>query len=164
MEHLWAPWRMKYIKETVESGSEECVLCQKPKEKEDLKNLIVCRGEHNYIMLNAYPYNSGHLMVVPYEHVSRLEELAPEARAEHIELIAKAMAALREAYNPDGFNTGMNIGRVSGAGIDKHIHSHVVPRWSGDCNFMPIVCNTKVVNEALEETCANLVKFFKKSY
>lgn len=160
MEHLWAPWRMKYIKETVGEGGKECVLCQKPKETEDEKNLVVFRGKHNYIMLNAYPYNSGHLMIVPYEHTAKLEELPPEVRAEHIELIAKAMTALREAYNPDGFNMGMNVGRVAGAGIDKHIHTHVVPRWSGDCNFMPVVGDTKVVNEALNETCVALRKYF----
>ena len=151
---------MKYIKQTVENEDTGCILCEKSKETEDEQNLLVFRGEHNYIMLNAYPYNSGHLMIVPYKHTAKLEELSSEARAEHIELISKAMSVLREAYKPDGFNMGMNIGRTAGAGIDKHIHSHVVPRWNGDCNFMPIIGDTKVVNEALSETCGNLKKYF----
>jgi ATP adenylyltransferase len=153
MEYIWAPWRGAYIDSKKPEG---CILCDKPREDNDPANLILFRGALNYIMLNAYPYNPGHVMVIPFRHVSTPEDLTPEELREHAEIVAHAVQALRGIYNATGFNTGMNIGRVAGAGIDAHIHSHIVPRWQGDSNFMPVIGDTKVIPQALAETYEKL--------
>lgn len=153
MEHLWAPWRIKYIKQAKEKG---CILCQKTAEKNDELNYLLYRGDKNFIIMNLYPYNAAHLMIAPYRHIANLEELTDEERNEHFELVSRSIKVLKQVYKPDGFNIGMNLGRVAGAGIDKHIHTHIVPRWAGDANFMPVVADTKVINEALEETYRGL--------
>lgn len=153
MEHLWAPWRTQYIQKAKEKG---CILCQKPAEKNDEPNCILYRGDKNFIIMNTYPYNTAHLMVAPYRHIANLDELTDEERDEHFKLVSRSTRILRQVYRPDGFNIGMNLGRVAGAGIDKHIHTHIVPRWQGDTNFMPVIADTKVVNEALEETYQKL--------
>ncbi len=154
MEHLWAPWRMAYIKKIKEE--EGCILCQKPAEDSDEISYILYRGKKNFIIMNTYPYNGAHLMVAPYRHIANLDELTDEERNEHFKLVSGSIRVLRQVFSPDGFNVGMNLGRVAGAGIDKHIHTHIVPRWAGDTNFMPVIAQTKVINEALEETYQRL--------
>jgi len=149
MEQIWAPWRVEFIKMGKPKG---CFLCDKPKQNNDAANYILYRGDKNFILLNSYPYNPGHLMIAPYQHVANLEELADGERYEHFKIVNRSIKILKQVFTPDGFNIGINIGRVAGAGIDKHIHTHVVPRWQGDSNFMPVIADTKVINEALAET------------
>lgn len=149
MEHIWAPWRMAYVIGEKEKG---CIFCDKPKENKDSDNLILYRGERNFIILNNYPYNPGHLMVAPYRHVAHLEELSPEELYEHFDIVRRSIKALKEVLNPGGFNIGINIGKVAGAGVAGHIHTHIVPRWEGDTNFMPVIAETKVLPEALAST------------
>ncbi|MBA7558971.1 AP-4-A phosphorylase [subsurface metagenome] len=153
MEQIWAPWRIKYIQMEKPQG---CILCDKPKENDDALNYILYRGKKNFIIMNCYPYNGGHLMVAPYRHIASLEELTDEELHEHFETVRRSIRVLKKVFKPDGFNTGMNIGRVAGAGIGGHIHTHIVPRWQGDTNFMPILGDTKVINEALTETYEKL--------
>jgi len=153
MEQIWAPWRIKYIQM---EKPQSCILCDKPKENDDALNYILYRGKKNFIIMNCYPYNGGHLMVAPYRHIASLEELTDEELHEHFETVRRSIKVLKKVFKPDGFNTGMNIGGVAGAGIGGHIHTHIVPRWQGDTNFMPILGNTKVINEALTETYEKL--------
>jgi ATP adenylyltransferase len=154
MEHIWAPWRIAFI-EKVESR-QGCFLCEKPKMDDDRTNLILYRGKYNYILLNSYPYNPGHLMIAPYRHTGQLEELTDEESAEHIRLVQLGVKLLTSVLKPGGYNVGMNLGKVAGAGIADHIHSHIVPRWQGDTNFMPIIADTKVVPQALDESYTKL--------
>jgi ATP adenylyltransferase len=154
MERLWAPWRIRYIEKAKEE--KDCFLCDLPAENKDATNYILYRGRLNFVILNSYPYNAGHLMVAPYRHVAGLDEMTAAERSDHIEVIVRAIKVLKEVFKPEGFNTGVNMGRIAGAGLDKHIHSHVVPRWQGDSNFMPLLADTKVINEALEETYRKL--------
>lgn len=156
MERLWAPWRYGYIKADKPRG---CIFCEKTKERKDEDNLIVYRGQKNFIILNSFPYNPGHLMVTPYSHVGNLEELTREELTDHMELMAKALEALKRAFSPAGFNTGMNLGRIAGAGIEDHIHSHIVPRWQGDTNFMPIFADTRVIPDSLQNVYRKLKEF-----
>ena len=153
MDLIWAPWRMEYIRMAKPVG---CMLCEKPGEDSDPANYILHRAAKNFIMLNSYPYNPGHLLIAPYRHAGTLEELTGEELHEHIELISRSIKVLREAFNPAGFNVGINIGEVAGAGIVDHVHTHVVPRWQGDSNYMPIVANTRVLPEALADTYQHL--------
>lgn len=146
MEQLWAPWRIEYIVHAEKGG---CFLCEKPKEANDESNLILCRGKSNFIILNSFPYNPGHLMVVPYHHIGHLDGLTDEEAKEHFDLVKRSLRLLIEVVKPAGFNIGMNLGKVAGAGVDDHIHTHIVPRWQGDTNFMPVISNTKVLPEAL---------------
>ena len=146
MEYLWAPWRVEYIERLAESG---CILCQKPGEDNDEANLLLYRGQHNFIILNAFPYNPGHLLVAPYGHIADLQGLREEEAEEHFDVVKKALALLKEVMRPAGFNIGLNVGRVAGAGIAEHIHTHIVPRWQGDTNFMPVLSDTKVMSEGL---------------
>jgi ATP adenylyltransferase len=153
MEYMWAPWRIKYIQMGKAKG---CILCDKPKENNDAPNYILFRGEKNFIMLNNYPYNPGHLMIAPYRHVASLEELTNEELHEHFEIVSQSLKVLRQVFDPSGFNIGINMGRVAGAGIADHVHTHIVPRWQGDTNFMPVVSDVRVVPEALAETYKKL--------
>ncbi len=153
MKQIWAPWRIQYINMKKPAG---CILCTKSQEGNDAVNLVLHRGERNFVMLNIYPYTSGHLMVAPFRHIARMEELTPEERQEHIELVSHWVKRVRDIYRPDGFNVGINMGKVAGAGIDEHIHTHIVPRWQGDTNFMPVLADVKVINEALTETYRRL--------
>jgi len=150
MNHLWSPWRMEYL-----DGSNKvdgCVFCVAQSMQDSAENLIVYRGKRAYVILNRYPYTSGHTMVVPFEHKANLEELDPETRAEIMELTSQSITVLRSLYKPQGFNMGANLGEAAGAGIPKHVHLHVVPRWSGDTNFMSTLGQTRVLPEALEDT------------
>ncbi len=153
MKHLWAPWRMEYIQMEKSQG---CILCEKPAQDNDAANYILYRGEKNFIIMNTYPYNPGHLMIAPYRHVANLEELTDEERHEHIDVVSRSIQVLRQAFSPAGFNLGTNIGKVAGAGIVDHVHTHVVPRWQGDVNFMPVLADTRVIPQALAETYQKL--------
>ena len=149
MKYVWGPWRMDYIKAEKPDG---CILCLKPKEDNDDKNHILYRGKMNFIMLNRFPYSPAHLMIAPYRHVDSPEKLTPEERAEHFELVSHGVEVLRKEFNPEGFNLGMNLSKTAGAGIDDHIHTHIVPRWLGDTNFMTVIADVRVVPQALDET------------
>ncbi|MEW5947556.1 MAG: HIT domain-containing protein [bacterium] len=149
MKNLWAPWRMEYILSEKKPG---CIFCEKPAETSDRKNLILHRGEKCYIIMNLYPYNNGHLMVVPYRHEETLGALDDDSIAQMMILTRKITAVLDALMKPQGYNVGLNVGRVAGAGIHEHIHLHVVPRWLGDSNFMPVVSDSKVINEHILET------------
>ena len=150
MKHLWASWRMKYIENaTKESG---CVFCNALAKADGAENLIVMRAEHAFVILNKFPYTSGHLMIVPIAHRASLEELTPAARAEMMELVTQFIVVLRATYKPEGFNVGINVGQAAGAGVPGHVHIHVVPRWAGDTNFMTSVGQTRVLPETLEQT------------
>ncbi|HIE51222.1 MAG TPA: HIT domain-containing protein [Armatimonadetes bacterium] len=151
MERLWAPWRMAYI--LAEEKPEGCLFCQRARETEcDREHYVLQRAEYCYVMLNAYPYNNGHLMVVPYLHVADLIALPEGPLGEMMRLTAQWTCRLRRVMSPDGFNIGLNLGEVAGAGIVEHIHLHIVPRWQGDTNFMPVVGETKVIPEHLLRT------------
>jgi ATP adenylyltransferase len=147
MERIWAPWRVKYIRMKNPAG---CIFCDKPKENNDSGNYILYRGKLNFIILNSFPYNPGHLMIVPYRHIGQLEDLTADERCEHSEIVSRAVGALRQATDVENFNIGMNLGRVAGAGIADHIHTHIVPRWNGDNNFMPVIGETRVISDSLE--------------
>ena len=150
MDYLWTPWRYSYI--TTADKAEGCVFCQKIAENDDQKALIVHRAKHCFVILNAFPYTSGHVLVVPYEHTDRLEILSPAAAVEMMELTQKMEGVLRTLYHPDGINLGMNIGKAAGAGVAGHIHMHVLPRWVADSNFMTAVGETRILPEALPMT------------
>ena len=157
MERIWAPWRVEYIRNPAPVG---CIFCQKPEEDRDPENFILHRGEKNFIILNAFPYNPGHLMVVPYRHIGKLEDMTPDERNNHYELVSRAVGVLREATGTESFNLGMNLGRTAGAGIADHIHTHIVPRWNGDNNFMPVIGETRVISDSLQDIYNRLrVKF-----
>ena len=147
---IWAPWRLRYVSKA--SKQTECVVCAKPEEGDDRKALIVHRGERCYVILNLYPYTSGHLMVAPFEHIGRMQDIEPEVTAEMMDLAQQAIRKMEEVYSPEGFNLGVNQGRVAGAGVEGHIHLHVVPRWAGDNNYMPVLADTRVMPQSLEET------------
>ena len=153
MKQIWAPWRMEYIQMKKPKG---CILCDNPRQGNDAVNHILYRGAKNFIILNAYPYNPGHLMIAPYRHVASLEELTDEERSEHFDIVSRSIRVLRQVFNPGGFNLGINIGKVAGAGIEDHIHTHIVPRWQGDTNCMPVVSDVRVLPEALDETYQKL--------
>ena len=154
MEHLWAPWRMAYI--TPYIPQQGCIFCTKPADDHDAENHILYRGEHCFMMLNLYPYNNGHLMVAPYQHVGNLEQLDAATLAELMAQTQLALRALRHTMNPDGFNMGINEGKIAGAGFADHLHLHIVPRWQGDTNFMPILADIKVIPEHLDNVYRQL--------
>ncbi len=149
MENLWAPWRMAFIApETPQPQA--CIFCTKPAANRDAENYILYRGRLCFMLLNLYPYNNGHLMIAPYEHVANVEELDAGTLAELMAQVQLALRALRVAMKPDGFNMGINEGKVAGAGFADHMHFHIVPRWNGDTNFMPVIADIKVVPEHLD--------------
>ena len=146
MKNLWAPWRMAFI-DPKDPPVPGCIFCVQPDAKNDTKYHILHRGKYCFMMLNLYPYNSGHLMIAPFEHIGALDELSPETLADMMAQAQWALRALRVAMKPDGFNMGINMGKVAGAGFAEHIHYHVVPRWNGDTNFMPVIGDIKVMPE-----------------
>jgi ATP adenylyltransferase len=160
MDQLWAPWRMTYIADIDKTGT-GCVFCGKATREDDRRDLILHRGATCFVIMNLYPYNNGHLLVIPYAHVAEIGELDGATSGELWELLCRCQKALRTAIHPDGFNIGMNLGRVAGAGIDTHLHAHIVPRWNGDTNFMPVVGETKVISQALEATYDALLPVFR---
>ena len=161
LQRLWTPWRMGYIRGSARDfdGCPFCVLPGRGADADE-ESLIVHRGEHAYAILNAYPYNPGHLMAVPYRHVAQLEELTADELHEMADLCQLGVRALQATSGPDAFNIGMNVGSLAGAGIADHIHQHVVPRWGGDTNFMPVIGQTRVLPELLEETYQQLAPAF----
>ena len=160
MEKMWAPWRLEYIKNAEDTNS-ECIFCVKPAENKDKENLIVHKDKYCFIILNKYPYNNGHLMVVPYEHKSDFLQFSDDVLLNIQKVVQRAIEALNKTMAPHGFNVGINMGRPAGAGIEDHLHYHIVPRWNGDTNYMPVLADTKVVSEALEQTWEKLREEFK---
>jgi len=155
LDRLWAPWRIKYINQKKQKG---CIFCKVFREKKDKKNFVVLRSKYCFAILNTYPYNNGHLMIVPGRHVKSLEDLGEAELLDMNRVLIKIKSTLKRILNPGGFNIGMNIGKVAGAGIAGHIHTHIVPRWLGDVNCMPVVANTKVVSESLEDLYTRIKK------
>ncbi len=158
MKHLWSPWRMTYIEN--HEKEDGCIFCSAQSQADGAENLIAYRGKLAYVILNRFPYTSGHLMVIPFTHAPTLEDLNAETRAEMMELSSRCMAVLRDLYKPHGFNMGANIGEAAGAGVLGHVHIHIVPRWVGDTNFMSAVGETRVLPESLEETYKRVRKTF----
>jgi ATP adenylyltransferase len=156
VQRIWAPWRLEYVKDASKDKESECILCAALDAGDDEANLIVHRGGRCFVILNKYPYTNGHLMVAPYEHVAELQGLDDETMAEIMSLAQRGIAALETSYSPHGYNVGFNQGRVAGAGVEHHIHMHVVPRWGGDTNFMPVLGDTRVMNQTLEDSYATL--------
>ncbi|MDD5005623.1 MAG: HIT domain-containing protein [Candidatus Omnitrophica bacterium] len=156
MNKIWAPWRIKYIRKP---ENKKCVLCLPSKNKAiDKKRFVILRGKHSFSVLNIYPYNNGHFMACPVKHIKKLEELKQAEILDLFDVIKKTIKLVDKALKPKGYNLGINLGKVSGAGIDKHLHIHVVPRWNGDTNFMPIISNTKVISQSLKDLYKRLVK------
>ena len=153
MDTLWAPWRMEYLMSDKPGG---CIFCDKPRANDDDRNFIVFRTALSFAMLNAYPYNNGHVMVAPFRHVGSLTELTAEERCDLMESVARAEGLIARALSPQGMNVGINLGHCAGAGVPGHVPVHLVPRWEGDTNFMPVLGETRVIPESLEETCARL--------
>lgn len=158
MEHIWTPWRYTYI--TNVDREPGCVFCTLLANGDDRSNLILHRGKLNFIVLNLYPYTSGHLMVIPYQHEHSLAALDEETTSELMELTKRTQTILQEEYHPDGFNMGLNLGRAAGAGVKEHLHFHVVPRWVGDANFMTSIAETRVLPEDLTQTYERMIKHF----
>ena len=158
MKQLWAPWRMEYIKS---EKSEDCIFCSLPGEGDDTKNYILYRGQSAFIIMNIFPYNSAHLMISPFRHISCLTKQNDNESTELSRLTHKCIEILRAVINPDGFNIGYNIGKAAGAGYDEHVHCHIVPRWTGDTNFMPVLGETKVHPEHLKTTYKKLLPHFE---
>ena len=152
-QRLWAPWRLEYIKGP---KPDECIFCSAASSDDDAASYVVARGEHCFVMLNAYPYNNGHVMVAPYAHVPSIEQLDDAGLLDLMHLTRRSLAAIRESYSPEGFNMGVNQGKVAGAGVEDHVHLHVVPRWAADTNFMPVIGNTRVLPQSLEDSYTTL--------
>jgi ATP adenylyltransferase len=162
MERLWAPWRIEYV--LGKEKEEGCLFCTKPASDGDDENLIVHRARGAFVMMNKFPYNNGHLLVSPYKHVADICELDVEENSLVTQELCRAIQVLRNVMRPDGFNVGINLGEVAGAGIAGHLHYHVVPRWSGDTNIMPVLADVKVISEHLLSTCAKLRRGFQEMY
>ncbi len=160
MKVIWAPWRMTYIRRHRKPAG--CIFCRAARQRRDAANLLLHRGRLGFVLMNLYPYNSGHLLVAPYSHVDSLEALTADESLELIRLTTLSLRALREEVRPEGFNLGINLGRVSGAGIEAHLHLHVVPRWNGDTNFMPLFSETRVIPEHLRTTYNRLAARFRR--
>lgn len=159
MDHLYTPWRMTYLTEEKGPANDECVFCVKAKyidEATDQSQWVVARSRFVFVVLNKFPYNNGHVMVIPYEHVPSIENLSAEALTDLMLTVNSTIAVLRKVYNPHGFNVGANLGGAAGAGIAAHVHMHIVPRWSGDTNFLSIVGDTRVIPDLLDETWRKL--------
>ncbi len=161
MERLWSPWRMKYVK-TLKSSKNGCEFCGIDRDKNDTENFVVIRSKYNFVVMNIYPYNSGHLLIVPYKHTKNFTAIPVRILNESMALIHSSVAVLKSIYKPDGFNVGLNIGSAAGAGIVDHIHFHVVPRWKGDTNFLPVFGETKVISQDLKESYELIRAGFQK--
>ena len=165
MERMWSPWRSEYIasfkKPARKSRTSKSLFTTALKSREDDRHLIVWRGRRCFVIMNRYPYNSGHLMVVPNRQTADIHELTADELADIMLTVQRSIKALDEVMHPQGYNFGANIGRVSGAGVDNHVHFHIVPRWNGDTNFMPVLSDTKVISEDMRNTLKKLRKSFK---
>ncbi len=162
MNHLWAPWRATYV--TGISDPNRCIFCEAASSSDDALNLVVYRGRLSFVILNRFPYTTGHLMIAPFAHVCRLQQTDEATAAEIMQLSRFAERVLEEVYHPGGLNLGMNLGEAAGAGIQQHIHMHLLPRWKGDANFMTSVADTRVVSEALEDTYAKVKRAFTPAF
>lgn len=162
MKRLWAPWRMAYITGIGGPKDNGCIFCVKPKQKKDAANHILLRGKQAFVMMNIFPYNNGHLMIAPYRHVGELTKLRNAELLEMMNLAQTCIKAISACMRPDGYNLGFNLGRTAGAGIADHLHLHLVPRWNGDTNFMPVLGGTKVISEALGATGRRIRKELQK--
>jgi ATP adenylyltransferase len=160
MDRLWTPWRFEYIRSAEQAVS--CVFCQVLEERRDAENLVLFRGRRAFVILNLFPYTSGHLLVVANRHISNLREAEPEELHEIIQLGRDCESALQQEYHPQGYNMGFNLGRSAGAGVEHHLHMHVVPRWTGDSNFVSVVGETRVLPEELPTTHQRLLPYFIK--
>ena len=160
MDYLWTPWRYAYV--TGAAKTTGCIFCDAPNEGDDEKVRIVHRGQHCYIILNTFPYTPGHVMIVPYDHLDELHKLKPYAAHELVDLSQKMETVLGELYHPDGVNLGMNIGKAAGAGVEGHVHMHVLPRWVADANFVSVVGETRVLPETLEKTWKKIGEAFRR--
>jgi len=158
MDYLWTPWRYQYIVSL--KNPSRCVFCIETSGEYDEREFVVFRGKSSFVILNIFPYTTGHLLVAPYTHTADFQKCSPEESSEMLELAKRCQFALQQTYHPDGFNLGMNLGRCAGAGVEHHLHMHVVPRWIGDSNFMTIVGETRVLPESLETTFSKLRQYF----
>ena len=161
MDKLWAPWRVKYITLLQDKSKKECIFCRMLKEKRDQKNYILVRTKHSFSVLNIYPYNNGHLLIVPYRHVDDLTKLNKDEREDLMDLLSLIKILVDKILKPGGYNIGINLGKIAGAGFPGHLHIHLVPRWRGDVNFMPVVANTKVISQSLR-TLFNRLQYAAK--
>jgi ATP adenylyltransferase len=162
MERIWAPWRIDYVLQKEREPG--CIFCTKPASDRDDENLIVHRGSAAFVMMNKFPYNNGHLLVAPYSHISDICSLTAEENSLLTQEVCRAIQALRTTMRAEGFNVGLNLGEVAGAGIEEHLHYHVVPRWTGDTNIMPVLADIKVIPEHLLSTCKRLREGFRELY
>ncbi len=160
MNRIFAPWRYKYVKNP---NAEGCIFCKAVDSGDDKKSGVLFRGETSFVIMNIFPYNNGHIMVAPYRHTGDFGSMSEKEMLEMSVLLAKWQRIVKRAMNPDGFNLGMNLGRIAGAGFEDHLHYHLVPRWSGDTNFMPVIGETKVVPMSIEEGYELLLKIYKET-
>jgi ATP adenylyltransferase len=161
MDLLWTPWRREFVQGGTADDHAACFLCTAPAAHDDRANLILLRAERAFVIMNRYPYNTGHLMIAPYAHTADLPRLDSVTAQELMALLQRCTGVLQQAYQPQGFNIGMNLGKAAGAGVPDHLHLHALPRWTGDTSFMPIVANTKVLPETLDQTYARLAPLFR---
>lgn len=160
MDHLWSPWRMKYIRR--QESPKGCIFCDAVEMKDGDENLVVTRGTHAFVILNMFPYTSGHIMIVPFNHIANFEDMDQDTCGEVMFLTRQGISALEKVYHPEGYNMGANLGASAGAGIEGHIHFHLVPRWNGDTNFMTTIGGTRILPEDLSETLKHLKKAWPK--
>jgi ATP adenylyltransferase len=160
MDYLWSPWRFRYVSQANTTGA--CIFCEKAagERSRDRENLLLYRARSNFILLNLYPYTTGHSMVIPYAHISSLEEVEPATLVEMMELARRLLAALRDCYHPEGYNLGINLGRCAGAGVADHLHLHLLPRWTGDSSFMTTIGETRILPQDLFTTYDKLAPYF----
>ncbi len=158
MKQLWAPWRLAFIEQV--SGDSGCIFCEKQALRQDGKTFILWRGRHAYVLMNIYPYTNGHLLIAPYRHIGAIEDLPETVLLDMLRLLQRSIKAIRKAYAPEGFNIGVNQGKVAGAGIEHHVHLHIVPRWSADTNFMPLLGETRVLPQHLKASYSRLKAVF----
>ncbi len=161
MKVLWAPWRMEYVSSDNNKG--ECIFCTGDDRSQDERRFILFIGNRSIVLMNRFPYINGHLLIAPLRHVSTLNALSPEEKLDLITMVEKSIGVLKEVMNPEGFNVGLNLGKIAGAGLEDHIHFHVVPRWNGDTNYMTVFGEVRVIPEHIQATYRKLVRFFKKS-
>jgi len=159
MDYLWSPWRYQYIA-NVRRGTERCVFCIESSTEKDEQQFVLFRGKYNFVILNIFPYTCGHLMVSPYQHIADFSDCSEELTTDMMKLCKRCKFAIEQSYHPDGFNLGINLGKSAGAGVEQHIHLHIVPRWIGDANFMNVVGETRVLPETLEVTYQKLKRYF----
>jgi ATP adenylyltransferase len=160
MERLWAPWRLGYVTKDKPAG---CIFCTKPQAGDDRANHVVHRGESAYVMLNTYPYNNGHTLISPFAHIAALEDLPPATLHEMTDLAQWVIRAMKASFSAGGFNVGFNLGAIGGAGIQDHLHMHIVPRWLGDTNFMPVVADVRVIPQTLDSTYDQLTEAMRRT-